>query len=132
MRVHGSDQPLRLFIENETPNILAFRHGDSQELRTTGGARNAAEIEAQAIGSGDYSFHARVLPAPDPAAAARYLEAAAEIAPRDSQAELRSLANRLDHHPNDAENVRRQIQDILTFTIPGDLHTLLDAAHSAL
>ena len=61
VNARGSDQPLRLVIENETPGVLAFRHGDSQELRTTGGAENVAEVEVQAIRSGDFSFHARVL-----------------------------------------------------------------------
>jgi hypothetical protein len=132
VNARGSEQPLRLVIENETPGVLTFRHGDSQELRTTGGAENVAEVEVQAIRSGDFSFHARVLHAPDVAMALRYLQAASAIAPKDFQSGLKSLTDRLAHHPNDSEEIRRQLAGILVYTIAGDLRTLLDAAHSAL
>lgn len=132
VNVRGSDQPLRIFVQNETPGILAFRRGDWQELQTTGGAQNSATIEVQAISSGNFSFHARVLPAPDLAIAQRYLQAAAAIASQDAQSDVKSLANRLAHHPNEAGKIRGQLQEILVDTIPGDFRTLLDAAHSAL
>lgn len=132
VNAHGSDQPLRLVIENETPGVLAFRHGDSQELRTTGGAENVAEVEVQAVRSGDFSFHARVLPAPDVAMALRYMQAALAIAPKDFQSGLKSLTDRLAHHPNDSEEIRHQLAGILVYTIAGGFRTLLDAAHSAL
>lgn len=132
VNVRGSDQPLRIFVQNETPGILAFRRGDWQELQTTGGAQNSATIEVQAISSGNFSFHARVLPAPDLTIAQRYLQAAAAIAPQDVQSDMKNLANRLAHHPNEAGKIRGQLQEILVDTIPGDFRTLLDAAHSAL
>jgi hypothetical protein len=132
VHVRGSDQPLRIVVENESPGVLAFRNGDSQELRTSGGPQNVAEVEVQAIRSGDFSFHARVLPAPDAAMALRYLQAAAAIAPANLQGALKSLADRLAHHPNDAEKIRLKLEQILAAAAPGDFPTLLDAARSAL
>jgi hypothetical protein len=132
VNVRGSDQPLRVVVQNETPGILAFRRGDLQELRTTGGAQNSASVEVQAISSGSFSFHARVLPQPDPAIALRYLQAAIAIAPQEVQSDVKLLANRLAHHPNEAEKIRAQLQQMIIDTIPSDFHTLLDAAHSAL
>jgi len=130
--VRGSDQPLRIVVQNETPAILAFRRGDWQELRTTGGARNSATVEVQAVSSGNFSFHARVLPAPDLAIALRYLQAAVAIAPQDVQSDMKYITNRLAHHPNEAEKIRAQLQQMIVDTIPGDFRTLIDAAHSAL
>lgn len=132
VNVRGSDQPLRIVVQNETPGILAFRRGDLQELRTTGGPQNSASVEVQAISSGSFSFHARVLPQTDTATALRYLQAAAAIAPQEVQSDLKSLANRLAHHPNEAEKIRAQLQEMIINTIPSDFRTLLDAAHSAL
>ena len=77
MNVRGSDQPLRLVVENDSPGVLAFTRGDTQELRTTGGAHNSAEFEVQATRSGDFKFHARVLSVMDATTAVRYLQAAA-------------------------------------------------------
>lgn len=132
VNVRGSDQPLRVFVQNETPGVLAFRRGDWQELQTTGGAQNSATIEVQPISSGNFAFHARVLPAPDLAIVQRYLQAALAIAPQDVQSDVKNLANRLAHHPNEVEKIRGQLQQILVGTIPGDFRTLLEAAHSAL
>ncbi len=132
VNVRGSDQPLRVVVQNETPGILAFRRGDLQELRTMGGTQNSATVEVQAISSGSFSFHARVLPQPDPATALRYLQAAVAIAPQEVQSDLKSLSNRLAHHPNETEKLRAQLQQMIIDTIPSDFRTLLDAAHSAL
>jgi hypothetical protein len=132
VNVRGSDQPLRIVVQNETPGILAFRRGDLQELRTTGGAQNSASVEVQAISSGNFSFHARVVPQPDTGTALRYLQAAVAIAPQEVQSDLKSIANRLTHHPNEAEKIRTQLQQMIIDTIPGDFRTLLDAAHSSL
>jgi hypothetical protein len=132
VNVRGSDQPLRIVVQNETPGILAFRRGDLQELRTTGGAQNSATVEVQAITSGSFSFHARVLPQPDVATALRYMQAAVAIAPQEVQSDLKSLASRLAHHPNEAEKIRAQLQQMIVDTIPSDFRTLLAAAHSAL
>jgi hypothetical protein len=132
LHVQASEQTLNILIENKTPGILRFMRGDSQKLATSGGAQNVATIEIQAISTGDFSFHARLLASPEPEVARRYLEAAAKIAPKDIQRQVQGLANRLAHKPRDAQKVAVEIQKIVLFTMEGDFRTLLNSAHSAL
>jgi hypothetical protein len=132
LHVQGSDRPLDILVENKTPGVLRFIRGDVQNLRTSGGPQNVATIEIQTISTGDFSFHARLLPSPEPAIARRYLEAAAKIAPKDLQRQVQGLANRLQHDPRYAHKVLGEIQKILSFTMEGDFRTLLNSARAAL
>jgi hypothetical protein len=132
VRARGSEQKLGIAVENRTPGVLHFLRGDTQELRTSGGPQNFAEVSVQTIRSGDFSFRARLLPAPDAAAARRYLEAAAPLAPNETQPDIRRLADRLAHHPREFEEVRRDLSEMVAQTIAGDFRTLLAAAESAL
>lgn len=132
VQVMGSDRPLSIVVENQTPGVLRFVHGDRQELRTSGGVRNLAEVEVQGIRTGDYSFHARLVSAPDPATAQRFLQAAVPLASRDLQHRVKGLANRLARHPRESERTRRELDEILSITIAGDFRTLLESARAAL
>jgi hypothetical protein len=91
-----------------------------------------ANIEIQALSTGDFSFHARLLGSPEPEVARRYLEAAAKIAPKGLQHQVQNLANRLGRNSRDAQKVEVEIQKIVLFTMEGDFRTLLNSAHSAL
>jgi hypothetical protein len=132
VRARGTNLKLRIAVENRAPGILTFQRGDAQELVTSGGDPNVVSLQVEVISSGDYSFHARLLPVPDPAGAGRYLQAAAAIAPSDSAHGVAALARRLERHPRDAENVRRDLKAILDHTIPGDFRTLLASALASL
>ncbi len=132
VRVQGSDQPLWIVVVNETPGVLRFVMGDAQKLRTTGGPQNLAELKVTAIRSGDFSFHARLVPPPDVGAARQYLQAAVLLAGKDLQPEIKSLAKRLAHHPRDSTKIQAELEPILSQTMAGDFRTLLDAASSAL
>lgn len=132
LHVQGSDQALRILVENKTPGVLRFLRGDRQEVLTSGGAQNSADVAVQAITTGDFSFHARILAAPDVDAARRYLTAAASLAPKDLQRATRSLAERLTHHPGDTQKVGREIDEIMSTTMASDYRTLLESAVSAL
>jgi hypothetical protein len=132
VRVTGSDQRLRIVAVNETPGVLHFLRGDAEELLTSGGPANFAALKVQAIRSGDFSFHARLVPAPDTEAARRFLEAAVPLAEKDVQSQVRNLAKRLAHPPRDLERIQAELSQIVSQTISGDFRTLLDAARSAL
>lgn len=132
VRVQGSDQRLRLVVENQTPGVLRFFRGDTQQVVTSGGSENAAAIRVQAVASGDFSFHARVIGSPDPAVARRYLQAAEFLAPRDSQRSIQKLIDALDRHPQESDRVAVALDEIRSDVIPGDLRTLLDAARASL
>jgi hypothetical protein len=132
VRVQGSAERLQLVVENKTPGVLRFLKGDAQEVVTGGGSQNFAEIKVQAITSGDFSFHARLVPAPDVEAARRYLEAAASLAPENLRGDIKGLASRLSRHPRDFEKIARALDDVRFSTMAGDFRTLLDAASGAL
>jgi hypothetical protein len=132
VRARGSSQPLRIMVENASFDVLQFDKGDTQELITTGGTQNVARIQVQAIRSGDFSFHARILPPPDPEAARRFLEAAEPLAIGDLPHTLERMKDELAHHPKDAEKIRDELDRMLEVTSPSDFRTLLEAARSAL
>jgi hypothetical protein len=132
VRVRGSAQKLALAVENRSPGILAFTHGDTEELLTSGGDTNIASLPIETIRSGDYSFHVRVLPPPRPEIAARYLAAAATLAPRNLQGDLNELAARLSRNPRAAKDVRAKLDEMIGKTIAGDFRTLLEAARASL
>ncbi len=132
LHVQGTDKPLRILVENKTPGVIRFIHGDTQQALTSGGAQNMATIEIQTLSTGDFSFHARILQNPDPQTALRYLEAARPLAAKELQDEIRSLAKRLAHNPRDTRKVSAELQKILSYTMAGNFRTLLESAHAAL
>ena len=132
VRVQGSDAKLRLAVDNQTPGVLRFLRGETQEAVTTGGAENMAAIRVQAVASGTFSFHARVIGAPHPDVARRYLQAAELLEPKDSQRGIQKLIDHLDRHPQDSDRVAIALDQIRSVTIAGDLRTLLDAARAAM
>jgi hypothetical protein len=132
VHVEGSDSPLAIVIQNETPGVVEFLRGDIQELKTSGGARNIAQIEVSAIRSGDYSFNAKLLPSPDLSAAELYLQAAVPLASKNLQRRVKACADRLASHPKDHEKVRQEVAKMISTTIPGNFRVLLEAARLAL
>jgi hypothetical protein len=132
LHVQGSSEQLRVQVENRTPGVLRFVRGDTQSLTTSGGAENSGEIGVEAIRVGDFSFRARVLPAPDPESARRYLLAASALAPKDWKSRLSEYARDLQRHPDDVSKIGRNLQVMASATIPGDFKTLIESAKAAL
>jgi hypothetical protein len=132
VHVEGSDAPLNVTIQNETPGVLEFLKGDTQEVKTTGGSRNVAQVQIGAIRSGDYSFSAKLIPSPDLAAAVRYLRAAGPLAPKALQHRVNDAASKLATHPRDRERVRLDIAKMISTTIEGHFRVLLEAAQAAI
>jgi hypothetical protein len=132
LHVQGSTEPLRVQVENRTPGVLRFVHGDAQSLTTSGGAENSGEIGVEAIRAGDFSFRARVLPAPDAESARRYLIAASALAPKDWKSRISGYARDLEKHPDDVTKIGRDLQVMASTTISGDFKTLIQAARAAL
>jgi len=132
VHVEGSDAPLNVMIQNETPGVLEFLKGDTQEVRTTGGSHNVAQVQIGAIRSGDYSFSAGLIPSTDLAAAVRYLRAAGQLAPKALQHRVNDAANRLATHPKDREKVRLELAKMISTTIAGHFRVLLESAQAAI
>lgn len=135
VRAEGTVDPLQIVVENHSVDVLHFMRGDTQELRTSGGAQNQTSIEVQAIRSGEFAFRARILPRPDPASAIRYLEIAESIAPKspnNMQHALKTIAGQRAHHPSNSASSRGALQRLVASTPAGSLHALLDAAAASL
>ena len=132
LHVQGSDQPLHVLVENRTPGVIRFLRGDTQNLITSGGEENSGEVGIIAVSTGDYSFHVRILPAPAPVSALRYLLAAEPLAPKEWKSHIKNYAHEIERHPTDAPKIARDLQIIASGTIAGDFKTLLEAARSAL
>ncbi|HTS13187.1 MAG TPA: hypothetical protein VMH00_13810 [Candidatus Limnocylindrales bacterium] len=132
VRARGFDQPLRILVTNETPGVLQFEKGEWQEVTTSGGAENIAQIRVEAIRSGDFSFNARLSGGHDVDTARRFLEAAEPLATEDVRGDVRSMARDLARHPRNADKVGARLAQLLRVTMAGDFRTLLEAAQSAL
>jgi hypothetical protein len=132
VRADGTSDPLTLFVENRSPDILHFVHGDEQQLRTSGGADNQASMEAQALRSGNFSLHARIVPPPDPASAARFAEIAAGLAAKNPAMELKSIAAKLEKHPRDLAGPTAELNRLAASTPPGKMNILINAARDDL
>jgi hypothetical protein len=132
LHVQGSDQQLRVLIDNRTPGVLRFLRGDTQNLLTSGGGENSGDVSVEAISAGDFSFRARILPVPDPAAARRYLLAAEPLAPKDWKSRIGGYAHDLERHPRDTAKILHDLQIMASATIVGDFKTLLEATRGAL
>jgi hypothetical protein len=132
LHVQGSGLPLHVLVENRTPGVLRFLRGDAQSLLTSGGEENSAEVSIIAVSAGDFSFRARILPAPDPVSALRYLLASEPLAPKDRKSHIKGYAHEIEHHPSNAAKIASDIQIIESDTIASDFKTLLEAARNAL
>jgi hypothetical protein len=132
VRADGTSDPLQIVVENSSPDVIHFMRGETQQLRTPGSTRNESPIEVQAIRSGEFSFHARILPPPDPASAVRYLNIGVGVAPKNVQATLKVLTQEISRHPRDAAKSQAALEHIAASVPPGTLRTLLEAANSSL
>lgn|SRR5690348_1841639 len=135
VRAEGTLDALRIVVENHSPDVIRFIRGDVQLLRTSGSARNQAPIDVQAIRSGNFSFHARILPPPDPARAIRYLAIAESLVPKNQsnmRRALKTIATHLARQPRDAAKSRAAVEHLAASTPASSLHTLLDAAAGCL
>lgn len=132
IRVRGSGERLRIALENQVPGVIRFPHGDAEEVDTCGGLDNLAQVEVQTMRSGDFSFDAKIMPAPDEMLAKAFLQAAVALANRDVQRGLNRLLKEFGRHPQDFDALRRNIDVLLSDTASGDFRTLLVAARAAL
>lgn len=132
VQASGSNQQLRVVVENESSDVLRFEQGDVQELTTSGGNPNSARIRVQAVRSGDFLLNARIVPPPDTQAARRFLGAAEPLATPEIARTVRKMESTLARHPNDAERIRGELDGMLEVTGPSDFRTLIAAARAAL
>ena len=136
LRVRGTDRPQLLEVQNQSPRVVRFIHGDPQWLTTIGGTDNSAAIKMEGLSLGDFSFRVRLVSAatgpPDVESAHQYLLAASEHAPPKSIHRLGRLVHRLERRPPDVEKVSNDLGKILASQPVGEFGWLLLAARDAL
>jgi hypothetical protein len=62
VRVRGGREPLVVEVRNSSPEIIQLPRGNVQRVTTSGGERNAAEIEMKFLAAGNYTVTARLVP----------------------------------------------------------------------
>lgn len=66
LRVHGTDDPVKISLINRTPNIIRIEGGDRQIVETGGGTPNALSLTVQALSRGAFDIGWELHPEPCP------------------------------------------------------------------
>ncbi len=64
VRVRGSSEQLIVEVRNLSPDLVALASGAVQQLTTSGGEDNTAQVKMRGVRPGDFSISARLLPLP--------------------------------------------------------------------
>jgi hypothetical protein len=132
VRVHGSRERLAVEVRNGSPEIIQLPRGNVQRVTTSGGERNAAEIETNFLASGDYTVTARIIPTdtglPDLEAARQKLIAARALATGNWAARADRLIRRIDRAPQDIAQIRAELERMLDDKPSGEFAFLLESA----
>jgi hypothetical protein len=130
--VRGATQRLVLEVRNASPEIIQLPRGNLQRVMTSGGDRNAAEIEMKCLAPGDYAVTARLIPTssglPDLAAARRKLVAARAVATGTWAARVDRVIRRIDRDPEDTRRIRTELERMLNDKPSGEFALLLESA----
>jgi hypothetical protein len=129
---HGTRERLAVEVRNGSPEIIQLPRGDVERLTTSGGERNAAEIEAKFLGPGDYTVTARLIPTdsglPDLEAARQKLVAARALATGSWAARADRLIRRIDRAPQDVAQIRAELERMIDDKPSGQFAFLLESA----
>jgi hypothetical protein len=132
VRVHGTEERLAVEVRNGSPEIIQFSRGNLERVTTSGGERNAAEIDTKFLTSGDYAVTARLIPTdsglPDLEAARQKLVAARALATGSWAARADRVIRRIDRAPEDVAQIRAELEQMLGDKPSGEFAFLLESA----
>ncbi len=132
VRVRGTDQRLVIEARNLSPQVVELPKGNVQRVASSGGEANFAEIHMQSLRAGDFSVSVRLVPVavglPDVEAARQHLLAARRLATRDWQERLDRLLRRLERDPQDALQLRNELEKMLAEKPEGEFGRMIEAA----
>lgn len=130
--VHGTRERLAVEIRNGSPEIIQLPRGNVQRVTSSGGDRNAAEIETKFLAPGDYTVTARLIPTdsglPDLETARQKLIAARALAMGDWAARTDRLIRRIDRAPQDVAQIRAELERMIDDKPSGQFAFLLESA----
>ena len=135
LHVSGTTQPVQLDVQNMSPRIVGFKHGERERLRTHGGPDNSATIEVKGLHVGNFSYAVtfQAQPgAPNVRAARDFLQAADKLAAGDTRHRIESVLKKLRRQNPDIRGARREFARVRDASTTGDLQALIRAAGEAL
>jgi hypothetical protein len=132
VRAHGTEERLVVEVRDASPEIVQLSRGSVQRVTTSGGERNAAEVEMKSLAPGDYTVTARLVPTasglPDLEAARQKLFAARALATGSWAGRLDRLIERMDREPQDTAGIRTELERMLEEKPSGQFAFLLQSA----
>lgn len=135
LRVRGTTQSVELEVQNMTPEIVEFRHGEREHVRTTGGTDNSATVEVKGRRAGDFSYAVALRPKPNAAdaeAVRDLLQAADKLANGDEKRHVDRILTKLRSGHTDLRGARKEFAKITAGNSSSDLQALIRAAGQAL
>ena len=135
LHVSGTTQPVELDVQNMSPGIVRFKHGDRQHVRTHGGVDNSATIEVKGLRAGDFSYGVTLEPEAKSAnvqAARDFLQAADKLANGDEKRHIAKILAKLRSGHTDIRGARKEFATVATANSASDLQALIRAAGEAL
>ena len=132
VRVRGTDQRLVIEARNLSPRVVGLSKGNVQRVASSGGEANFAEIDMHGLRAGDFSVSVRLVPVavglPDVEAARQRLLAARRLATGNWQERLDRLLRRLERDPQDALQLRNELEKMLAEKPEGEFGRMIEAA----
>jgi hypothetical protein len=132
VRARGTRERLAVEVRNASPEIIQLPRGNVERVTTSGGERNAAEIEAKFLTSGDYTLTARLIPTdsglPDLEAARQKLVAARALATGNWAARADRVIRQIDRAPQDIAEIRAELERMMDDKPSGEFASLLESA----
>jgi hypothetical protein len=132
IRARGTTERLPVEVRDGSPKIVQLLRGNVERVITSGGERNAAEIETKFLASGDYTLTARLIPTdsglPDLEAARQKLVAARALATGSWADRADRLIRRIDNAPQDTSQIRAELEQMLQDKPSGEFAFLLQSA----
>lgn len=135
IHVRGTTQPVDLEVENMSPEVAKFKHGDREHFRSSGGADNSATVAIKGTHPGEFSYAVSLKPQRGPAnvqASEDFLEAAEKLAGGDERRQIGSALSKLRSRNTDIRRVRKEFAKITAANSSSDLEALIRAAGEAL
>jgi hypothetical protein len=132
VRVRGASERLAVEVRNASPEVIQLPRGNVERVTTSGGERNAAEIEAKFLTSGDYTLTARLIPTdsglPDLEAARQKLVSARALATGNWAARADRVIRQIDRAPQDIAEIRAELERMLNDKPSGEFAFLVESA----
>lgn len=135
LHVSGTTQAVGLDVQNMSPEMVGFKHGDREHVRTHGGADNSATIEVKGRSAGQFSYAVTLQPqsgAANVEVARDFLQAAQKLAASDARRRIENILNKLQRQNPDIRGARKEFAKMRDASATGDLQALIRAAGEAL